>query len=61
MRMCFNSGMSYNYSARSNSTVASSARSAYHLPRSTRPLIGQNIIAAFIGPRKPCGSCGGSR
>ncbi len=60
MKMCFNSGRSYNFYSSRASTNNQSGRGMQIQPLK-KQLFNQSIIAPFIGPRKPCGSCGGAR
>lgn len=60
MRMCFNSGRSYNFYTSRSTTNNQSARGAQVQPL-RRQLFNQSMIAPFVGPSRPCGSCGGAR
>lgn len=56
--MCFTSGRSPYSNYRLNTVT--SARTS-QLPTVKRTSINQGMLAPFIGPKRPCGSCGGAR
>ena len=64
--MCFTSGRSpySNYRLDTVRTsqlpTVTSARTS-QLPTVKRTSINQGMLAPFIGPKRPCGSCGGAR